>query len=407
MKHKRRVAALLAAFALAAGLTAIPALATEENPPSAYTEMPTENTEGETVLPEEPVEEPSTAPVPDPVTPEPPVSSNSSSSSETSSESSSSENSNNSSSTPQGGITSEQPSDTSSEAPWDEPGETSEEPWQEPTEEPWQPSETESQAPVGGGITNDVPTVSAPETIATPRPSLERPQVSLNAGSGSSSESEEESGPNYVTFAQLNVRGNSLAVTLFYSGVGCIAAGVLGLVAILVFYIRGRRRHANAEGILEEIHEAETRQNPGQRHGAPPVREPSEVQAPPPQRPARSVPPGAVMPEEVSLYTEEFSMPPAGQQVQGEVPGGYEEEGYGENYQEYREDYPQDEYYEDEYYDDGYYEEEPLPPAENPAPQPKAPVQPQAPAPAQDQEATRQFDTEEILREALRYYDDK
>lgn len=402
MKHKRRVAALLAAFALAAGLIAIPALATEGNASSAYTEMPTENTEGETVLPEEPGGESSTAP--EPVTPEPPVSSDSSSSSETSSESSSSESSNSSSSNPDEGITSE-PSDTSSEEPWEEP---SEEPWQEPTEEPWQPSETESQAPIGGGITeNNVPSVSAPEAIATPRPSLERPQVSLNAGSGSSSETEEEAGPNYVTFARLNVRGNSLAVTLFYSGVGCIAAGVLGLVAILVFYIRGRRRRTNAEGILEEIHEAETRQNPGQRHSALPAQESSRV--PPPQKPARSVPPGAIMPEEVSLYTEEFSLPPTeGSDQAGVSDGsGYEEEGYGENYQEYREDYPQDEYYEDEYYDDGYYEEESLPPAEKPAPQPQAPVQPQAPAPSQDQEATRQFDTEEILREALRYYDDK
>ena len=53
MKQKRRMAALLAALALVASVTAIPALATETEGdlPSGYTEMPQENTEGETVLP--------------------------------------------------------------------------------------------------------------------------------------------------------------------------------------------------------------------------------------------------------------------------------------------------------------------------------------------------------------------
>lgn len=403
MKQKRRMAALLVALALVASVTAIPALATETEGdlPSGYTEMPQENTEGETVLPEEPAEEPSTAP--DPSTPEPPVSSDPSSSSSENESSSSSEGSSSSNDPWEGGTTSDNEG-SSSEEPWEEPSSSWEEPV-EPTEEPWQePAATESETPTGGGTDTDVPTVNEPSAIATPRPSLERPQVSLNAGSSSSQE-EEDSGPNYVTFARLNIKGNSLAATLFYSGVGCIAVGLVGLIAILAFYIRGRRRYSSADGILEEIHEAEVRQQPAQKLPEPPAQEPPQPQPQPqpmpPQRPARQVPPGAIMPEEVSLYTEEFSLPP-----QEDVP-------YGETYQEYRDDYPQDVYYEDGYYDDeeyddDYYEDvDPAQPAEPYAAPPAQPApQPQQPESYSDQEATRQFDTEEILREALRYTED-
>ena len=269
----------------------------------------------------------------------------------------------------------------------------------EPTEEPWQPSDSQSSDPYQGGTTTDatVPPVQEPETIATPRPAVERPEVSLNTGDDDSSAAEEDSGPNYVTFARLNVQGNSMAGTLFYSGVACIAVGVAGLVAILVLYLRGRRRYAGAEGILEEIQEAENRQQPP----APPAEALPPAPAPPPQ-PA----PGALVPEEASLYTEEFSLPPQQPEAYEDSYQAYPEEGYvyedqayqeedyGESYGQYREDYPQDVYYEDDgdaYYGTGEFE---YPPQQAQKPT-------QAP-PAQDQ-ATRQFDTEEILREALRY----
>ncbi|MFR5133948.1 MAG: hypothetical protein ACLTEG_02445 [Acutalibacter sp.] len=48
---------------------------------------------------------------------------------------------------------------------------------------------------------------------------------------------------------------------------------MLGLVAILVFYIRGHLAHGAAEGILEEIHEAEARQPAAQP--APAAEEPA------------------------------------------------------------------------------------------------------------------------------------
>lgn len=401
MKHKRRFAALLAALALAAALTALPVLATQGDIPLGQTEVPGDITESEPVAP--PTEEPTPVP-PDPVTPEPPpVSSEPSSSSQEPSSSSSSSSS----------TSSEEPSDSSSESsvssdpgyssegPWEsESSLSSQEPIEEPSEDPWVPSQTESEAPIGGGVADatDPPTYT-PGTIATPRPSLERPQVSLNMGSSSSSAEEESSGPNYVTFARLNVKGNSMAATLFYSGIGCIAAGVLGLAAILVFYIRGRRRYSNADGILEEIHEAEARQRPGQH---PPAQELRQPAAPP--QPVRPAPPaGAIMPEEASVYTEEFSLPPS-EKMSGE-PVYAPQDDYEEGYQEYRDDYPQDVYYEDEYYGD-----EDVAPTdlEQPyashqqAPAPQPPVS----QPSQDQEATQQFNTEEILREALRYYDE-
>lgn len=400
MKQKRRLAAFLAALTLAAGLTALPVMATEGDTPPAYTETPEETTGGETEISQPPVEEPT--PAPEPVTPEPPVSS---------------EPSNSSSEDPWGGVSSEEPwngessqdpGGNVSENPWGEPTDDPdssyvEEPVQDPTEEPWWPSESQSEDPYAGTTTDaTVPPVTEPEVIATPRPSLERPQISLNTGEKDDNEEEESSGPNYVTFAQLNLRGNSMAVTLFYSGVGCIAIGVLGLISILALYIRGRRRYSQAEGILEEIHEAEVRQRPEQQPPVPPVQEPEPPQpvAPPP----RQTPPGAIMPEEVSLYTEEFSLPSQedGQFYQTDYAPGYDDE-YESEYDQQQDYGPaddQDLYYDDEYYDEGdeyEYEQEPYAPPQ--------PSRQQPPAPS-DQEATRQFDTEEILREALRYTDD-
>lgn len=400
MKQRRRFAAMLAALALAAGLTAIPALATEGGSPSTYTDVENPGDGTGSVTDPLPIPDPGESAAP-PSSQEPPSSSSQEPtappSSSSSQEPSQSEPSDSESSSSQEPSSSEGPSEsepTSSEDPWG--GESSselssEEPVIEPTEEPWQPSDSQSSDPYQGGTTTDatVPPVQEPETIATPRPAVERPEVSLNTGDDDSSAAEEDSGPNYVTFARLNVQGNSMAGTLFYSGVACIAVGVAGLVAILVLYLRGRRRYAGAEGILEEIQEAENRQQP-------------------PAPPAEALPPapGALVPEEASLYTEEFSLPPQQPEAYEDSYQAYPEEGYvyedqayqeedyGESYGQYREDYPQDVYYEDDgdaYYGTGEFE---YPPQQAQEPT-------QAP-PAQDQ-ATRQFDTEEILREALRY----
>lgn len=403
MKEKRRFAALLAAAALAVNLVAVPVLATEA------TEQVSPLTG--VIQPDPPEED---LPNPDP----PPEQSSSSSSSEPSSssqppeESSSSSSSEPSSSSESSSSSEGSSSQESSQEPSSEEPEDPSSSWEEPSEEP---SETESQwENQSSQQDNDVqvPTYNEPETIATPRPAVERPSVSLNTGS-SSSQAEEDSGPNYVTFATLNVRGNSMAATLFYSGLGFIAVGVLGLVTVLVLYIHGRRRYAATEQILEEIHQAEVRQQPGPAAASQEFARPAAPVAPPAPAPY-APPPNALVPEEASLYTEEFALPPQDQAYGPYEDEVYQEEDYGESYGQ--SSYGQDGYYESDYYDDyedygpyqeeGYQEDagyqeppyEPQPPARQVAPPPADP--------APDWGATRQFDTEEILREALRYTDE-
>lgn len=402
MKEKRRFAALLAAAALAVNLVAVPVLATEA------TEQVSPLTG--VIQPDPPEED---LPNPDP----PPEQSSSSSSSEPSSssqppeESSSSSSSEPSSSSESSSSSEGSSSQESSQEPSSEEPEDPSSSWEEPSEEP---SETESQwENQSSQQDNDVqvPTYNEPETIATPRPAVERPSVSLNTGS-SSSQAEEDSGPNYVTFATLNVRGNSMAATLFYSGLGFIAVGVLGLVTVLVLYIHGRRRYAATEQILEEIHQAEVRQQPGPAAASQEFARPAAPMAPPAPAPY-APPPNALVPEEASLYTEEFALPPQDQAYGPYEDEVYQEEDYGESYGQ---SYGQDGYYDSDYYDDyedygpyqeeGYQEDagyqeppyEPQPPARQVAPPPADP--------APDWGATRQFDTEEILREALRYTDE-
>ncbi len=395
MKYTRRLAALLGALALSAVLTAAPVLATEGDLPSGATDMPGETT----TLPEtgeSGTQDPADLPTPEP----PPFSEPSTSGSESSSSSEEPWEDPNSSSS-----SSEEPwedpnSSSSSEEPWQDPNSSSsssEEPWQDPnsssssedtTEDPWvgyvEEPTPEPQQPVDPyeGTTDDA--TPTPRPSSTARPALERPKPSLNGGTtSSSSESEESTEPNYVTFAQLNVRGNSLAATVFYAGVGCIAVGVIGLTLIVIFYIRGRK-HARTEGIrdgiLEEIHEAENRQRAPM---APPPQDPETAS---PSAPEDSAP---VLPEESPMYTEEF---PA------YTEDAYPQDGYDQ--QPYQEEYEDAGSYEDAYPEDAFeqpYEELPEEPD-------RTPYQPlyQEPAP-QDLDSTRQFDTEEILREALRY----
>lgn len=86
-----------------------------------------------------------------------------------------------------------------------------------------------------------------PRTQATPKPSGAPDQ-----------EQEEPAGPRYITFARLNQRNNSMSVVLFYSGSACVGTGVLGLIVLAVFIIRGRRSDERDE-IFQEIQQAETR----------------------------------------------------------------------------------------------------------------------------------------------------
>lgn len=392
MKYPRRLAALVGALALSAVLAATPALATDV--PNETTDVPGTGDTSSQV----PVETP--PPTPTPPTPEPPSSSSSEepSSSVPEPPSSSSEDPSSSSEPPsssEGGESSsssgeEVPSssDPSSEDPWVEP-----EP--EPTEDPWagaivdepDPTPSATLPSIGdGGASIATPRPSA----STPRPALERPRPSLN--DGSSAEEEEATQPNYVTFAQLNVRGNSLAATVFYGGVACIALGVAGLALILALYLRGRR-HARGDGlrdgILEEIHEAETRQMP------------------PPAAPAPEEPVGD-LPQAASLYTEELPLPqnPYGGQEAVYPDPDYPEEAYYPEKDAYDPQGPAyeaqgeaDPYPEDFYAQGAYAPQEYLDDHETDIPEESY----QEPVPYEEEplDATKTFDTEEILREAL------
>ncbi|MCI9552523.1 MAG: hypothetical protein HFE94_03185, partial [Acutalibacter sp.] len=167
-----------------------------------------------------------------------------------------------------------------------------------------------------GGTISSRPRIpgSAGSTIL--HPSLGTSSATPNPNSSSSGQVDASAPlePNYVTFARVNQRNNSMSIVLFYSGAGCIGVGVLGLVVLVVFIVRGRQNAGDRDEIFEEIQHAEIRQ---------PVR-PRPVQ---PSRPAgasghtdgyglepqptlhRPEPEALSVPVNGNLYTEEFEIP--------------------------------------------------------------------------------------------------
>lgn len=112
----------------------------------------------------------------------------------------------------------------------------------------------------GGTVTNTAPGSTG---STTPR----RPQQVLGGGTSSApsgdasgslqvSATAEPSGPQYVTFAKLNLRSNSISLTLFYGGAGCIALGILGLILLLIVLVRSSRKN-HRDRLIEEIALAE------------------------------------------------------------------------------------------------------------------------------------------------------
>ena len=91
------------------------------------------------------------------------------------------------------------------------------------------------------------------DTVST-SPDTDTEAASVSEHDGTSSES------NYITFATVGTKGNDLATKIFYTGVACIALGVLGLIILIILYFKNRRYSKNhREGIFEEIEEAEYR----------------------------------------------------------------------------------------------------------------------------------------------------
>lgn len=204
-----------------------------------------------------------------------------------------------------------------------------------------------------------------------------------------------------------------MSMTFFYGGAGLILLGVVGLIVLLVLYIKNRRKKAILErdGIFEEIEQAESRIDDAPKYdvfndyegddtydeyaqdGDYDNYDPYEQYAEPdndyqPQA-------GPVMPMEVSMYTGEFDINDDSYS-DNDYDGGYEDD--------YNEDYDDG----DEGYDD-----EPTP-TYQPAEEPRAETPPTSgrrfreadeapPAPIEPEPQAKQisFDTEEILREAL------
>ncbi len=157
---------------------------------------------------------------------------------------------------------------------------------------------------------------SAGRPISTPNPTVTRPRVDIHPGTDPVEE-EPIVGTNYVTFARLNVRNNSLAFTLFYGGIGCVATGSAGLLALLVLFIRGRRYAEDERNeVLEQIEEAEQRSRQMRARSASQANYETQYRRSP-AAPAPSVPreqrplkPSPLLPVEADLYTEEFSLAP-------------------------------------------------------------------------------------------------
>ena len=146
-----------------------------------------------------------------------------------------------------------------------------------------------------------------------------------------------------------------MSITLFYGGLGCVVIGAAGLITLLVLFLRNRRVDQR-DHLIEEIELAENRTPAGPpRHQQPTPQRPAAPQTqqnPVQPKPAQKQPAsgtGPIVPEEASLYTEEFTLP-----------------------------------------------EIPKPQAQRPAQANPTQQPPKAPDPA------KQFDTDEILREVLR-----
>ena len=353
MRQKYRIlAGLLGLLLLFGTLAAGPALATEA--PAPYTEG--EGTSGEDPGYEEdpPYEEPEPDPEPEDPTLEPTDSPDTQ---------------------PTEPPATEEPG--WEEEPTPEPEYTDPPEYTEPTEEPWYeeptPEPDPTEDPMLGWLEDPTPSpdptatprpraTSTPRASATPRASLNRPKVTPHpAVSGTEEEEDDTSeGPDYRTFARLNQRNNSMSITLFYGGLGCVVIGAAGLITLLVLFLRNRRVDQR-DHLIEEIELAENRaptvpQRPQPPAQASPAQQrpaaPQASQKPVQRQPVQNQPTsgtGPIVPEEASLYTEEFTLP-----------------------------------------------EIPKPQAQRPAQANPSPQPPKAPDPA------KQFDTDEILREVLR-----
>ncbi len=224
---RRRFAVLLGSLLFAASILSVPALATEEGGFVPYTENGDNGAIVFPTNPAPPTPTPEPTPTPTPVpTPEP---------------------------TP---VPTPEPTPVVDPTP-------SEDPDDDPPYVPDNPTPRPSTGPNNGGtVTTPAPTPHpSNRPVPTEQPVIQRPVVTPKPdGPVVSSPEIIDDGTNYVTFAQLNVKNNSLAIALFYGGLACAVLGTAGLIFFLVRFLQKRRRDEKA-AIFREIEAAENRQH--------------------------------------------------------------------------------------------------------------------------------------------------
>lgn len=153
-----------------------------------------------------------------------------------------------------------EPSSESSEE-YEPTPEPTPEPEPDPTETPYyEPDPTRAPDPVQA-VATPKPTTRPKATTAPSTDAITRPKATLNPGTTTDTAA---GGSNYMVFARLSTRENSLASTMMLGGAICIGLGIVGLGILLFFFIRNRkrRRDDDTDGIFEEIEQAENRMNP-------------------------------------------------------------------------------------------------------------------------------------------------
>lgn len=115
------------------------------------------------------------------------------------------------------------------------------------------PSATPSATPKGS---------ASPKPTATPIPVVAAREGQTLGGDNDNPPETKQS--NYLAFAKVDVKSNSLATNLFYGGAACIALGAVGAITLVVLFAKNKKRKNDSErdAIMEEIEEAENRTAP-------------------------------------------------------------------------------------------------------------------------------------------------
>ena len=120
----------------------------------------------------------------------------------------------------------------------------------QPEEDPWSSSSQDEEESSSHSSRLDAILSATPRPDVTPRPyspkpsstpkaggmAVDRPKITPNPGGATQSPETQE--PDYRTFAQLDQRANSMSITLFYGGFACVVLGAVGLLTLLILFLR-------------------------------------------------------------------------------------------------------------------------------------------------------------------------